>query len=219
MSEKNCASVNEAQNASSTTSAVSSNSDRVLTVYVDDKNGASGGVTGRSVTSTYVRLVNGTALAAVALDRLVATQATLSPESTVTGANFGVSLRDQPLNLLIAIDLLPAIVAQLQIVYRAVPDGVRLGLVHGSTNPNATFFPNIVKFFKAVDTTHPLGLLPNPDVACKCPRGFYYEIQDGACVRCAAGSYCIAGMKRQCPDGTFSFEKAVILCCFFLPRP
>ncbi|POM73389.1 Hypothetical protein PHPALM_9766 [Phytophthora palmivora] len=53
-----------------------------------------------------------------------------------------------------------------------------------------------------------LGLLPNPDVACKCPRGFYYEIQDGACVRCAAGSYCIAGMKRQCPDGTFSFGKA-----------
>ncbi|OWZ13597.1 hypothetical protein PHMEG_00013048 [Phytophthora megakarya] len=149
--------------AGAKTSAVSSDSDNVLAVYVDDENGISGGITGRSVTSTYIRQVNGTALAAVTLDRLVATQITLSPQMAVVGANLGVSLRDQPLNLLIAIDfsaswvsafidLLPAIVAQLQIVYRAVPDGVRLGLVNGTTNSNATFYPNLVEFFGAVGT-------------------------------------------------------------------
>ncbi|KAG3180390.1 hypothetical protein PC128_g15597 [Phytophthora cactorum] len=138
-----------------TISTVSSDSDSVLTVYVDDMNGVSGGVTGRAVTSTYSRQTNGTAIAAVTLDRLVPTQVTLSPQTT------GVSLRDQPLNLLIAIDfsasfvsafidLLPAIVAQLQIVYRAVPDGVRLGLVNGTTKPTATFYSDLVDLFGAV---------------------------------------------------------------------
>ncbi|POM65210.1 Hypothetical protein PHPALM_19111 [Phytophthora palmivora] len=151
-----------------------------------DCNGASGVVTGKSVISTYVRQMNGTALAAVTLDRLVATQATLSPESTVTGANFGVSLRNQPLNLLIRsifslLGLLRSSVCFLRL-------SIRLKLTGWSSTA--------------------LGLLPNPDVACKRPREFCYETQDGACVRCAAGSYCIAGMKRQCPDGTFSFGKA-----------
>ncbi|KAG3114554.1 hypothetical protein PI125_g6342 [Phytophthora idaei] len=138
-----------------TISTVSSDSDSVLTVYVDDMNGVSGGVIGRAVTSTYSRQTNGTAIAAVTLDRLVPTQVTLSPQTT------GVSLRDQPLNLLIAIDfsasfvsafidLLPAIVAQLQIVYRAVPDGVRLGLVNGTTKPTATFYSDLVDLFGAV---------------------------------------------------------------------
>ncbi|RLN86527.1 hypothetical protein BBJ28_00013480 [Nothophytophthora sp. Chile5] len=59
-----------------------------------------------------------------------------------------------------------------------------------------------------------LGLLPDPAFACTCPRGFYHDalagasLSDGTCVRCAAGSYCAAGIKRQCPDGTFSFGKA-----------
>uniref|UniRef100_H3HE72 Tyrosine-protein kinase ephrin type A/B receptor-like domain-containing protein n=1 Tax=Phytophthora ramorum TaxID=164328 RepID=H3HE72_PHYRM len=58
-----------------------------------------------------------------------------------------------------------------------------------------------------------LGLLPDPDFACKCPRGFYHDTLsdeggDGSCVRCAAGSFCAAGIKRRCPDGTFSFGKA-----------
>ncbi|KAG7379568.1 hypothetical protein PHYPSEUDO_008471 [Phytophthora pseudosyringae] len=143
-----------------TTSSVSSDSDSALTVYVDDMNGVSGRVAGRAVTSTYVRQTNGTAIAAVTLDRLVATQVTLSPQLTVAEANLGVSLRDQPLNLLVAIDfsaswvsafidLLPAIVAQLQIVYRAVPDGVRLGLVNGTTKPVATFYPDLVDFVAA----------------------------------------------------------------------
>ncbi|ETK84187.1 hypothetical protein F441_11021 [Phytophthora nicotianae CJ01A1] len=136
-----------------TTSAVSTDADSVLTVYVDDMNGASGGVTGRAVTSTYSRQINGTAIAAVTLDRLVTTQVTISPQTAV-------SLRDLPLNLLVAIDfsasfvsafidLLPAIVAQLQIVYRAAPDGVRLGLVNG-IKPAATFYTDLVDFFNAV---------------------------------------------------------------------
>ncbi|DBA02263.1 TPA: hypothetical protein N0F65_007673, partial [Lagenidium giganteum] len=67
-----------------------------------------------------------------------------------------------------------------------------------------------------------LGLFPDPAFACHCPRGFYNDLDiggigaadassstiDGACVRCAAGSFCVAGIKRQCPDGTFSFGKA-----------
>lgn len=58
-----------------------------------------------------------------------------------------------------------------------------------------------------------LGLLPDPNFACMCPRGFYHDTLsdeggDGTCVRCAAGSYCAAGIRRQCPDGTFSFGKA-----------
>lgn len=150
------------------TSAVSSDSDSVLTVYVDDMNGVSGGAIGKTATSTYVRQTSGTALAAVTLDRLVATQVTLSPQTTVAGANFGVSLRDQPLNLLIAIDfsapwvsafidLLPAIVAQLQIVYRVVPDGVRLGLLNGTTKPTATFYPDFLTLFKH-------SLYPTPSI-------------------------------------------------------
>ncbi|KAF4144703.1 putative ephrin-receptor like [Phytophthora infestans] len=136
-------------------SAVSSDLDRVLTVYLDDINGVSGGVTGRAVTSTYSRQINGTAIAAVVSDRLVSTQVTLSPQTT------GVSLRDLPMNLLIAIDfsasyvpsfinLLPAIVAQLQIVYRTIPDGVRLGLVDGTAKPTAAFYSDLVDFFDAV---------------------------------------------------------------------
>ncbi|TYZ62112.1 hypothetical protein PybrP1_012099 [[Pythium] brassicae (nom. inval.)] len=62
-----------------------------------------------------------------------------------------------------------------------------------------------------------LGLLPEPAFACKCPRGFFNDVLnagnataggDGACVRCPAGSYCAAGVKRRCPDGSFSFGKA-----------
>lgn len=62
-----------------------------------------------------------------------------------------------------------------------------------------------------------LGLLPEPAFACKCPRGFFNDVVnaenatsgvDGACVRCPAGAYCAAGVKRQCPDGAFSFGKA-----------
>ncbi|KAL4146095.1 hypothetical protein PRNP1_011968 [Phytophthora ramorum] len=143
------------------TSAVSSDSDNKLTVYVDDMNGGSLGATGSSVASSYVRQANGTALAVATLDRLAATQLTLSPQSTATNTNFGVALRDQPLNLLLAIDfsaawvsafmdLLPAIVAQLQIIYRSVPDGVRLGLVNGTaTNPTAVFYSSLAAFFDA----------------------------------------------------------------------
>ncbi|KAE9033608.1 hypothetical protein PR002_g8583 [Phytophthora rubi] len=140
------------------TSAVSSDLDNKLTVYVDDMNGVSGGVTGKTVTSTYVRQGNGTALAAVTLDRVVTTQLTLTPQTTITAANFGVLLRDQPLNLLVVIDfsatwvasfvtLLPVIIAQLQTVYRTVPDGVRLGLLTGTNKPVAVFYPDLVAFF------------------------------------------------------------------------
>ncbi|KAL3664492.1 hypothetical protein V7S43_010244 [Phytophthora oleae] len=136
------------------TSAISSDSDNTLVVYVDDMNGVSGGVSGRTVASTYERQANGTAVAAVTLDRVVSTQATLSPQTT----NLGLSLRDQPMNLLLVIDfspswiaafieLLPAIVAQLQTVYRTLPDGVRLGLVNGTTT---TFYPDLEGFFGAV---------------------------------------------------------------------
>ncbi|KAE9147536.1 hypothetical protein PF006_g7789 [Phytophthora fragariae] len=143
------------------TSAVSSDLDNKLTVYVDDMNGVSGGVTGKTVTSTYVRQGNGTALAAVTLDRVVTTQLTLTPQTTITAANFGVLLRDQPLNLLVVIDfsatwvasfvtLLPVIIAQLQTVYRTVPDGVRLGLLTGTNKPVAVFYPDLVAFFDGV---------------------------------------------------------------------
>jgi hypothetical protein len=139
------------------TSAVSTDPDNAVTVYVDDGNGVSGGVAGRSTSVTYERQANGTSLAAVALDRLVATRVSLSPQTTVLGA----SLRDQPLNLLLAIDfaapwasafvdLLPAVVAQLQIVYRAVPDGLRLGLLNGTSKPAAVFYSHLVDFFDAV---------------------------------------------------------------------
>lgn len=58
-----------------------------------------------------------------------------------------------------------------------------------------------------------LGLLPDPAFACKCPRGFFNDVlstgnADGECVRCPAGSYCAAGVKRRCPNGSFSFGKA-----------
>ncbi|GMF26700.1 unnamed protein product [Phytophthora lilii] len=143
-------------------SAVSSDSDNKLSVYVDDMNGAWGGVAGRSVASTYERQASGSSLAAVTLDRLVTTQVTLTPQLTNAANKFGVSLRDQPLNLLVAIDfsaawgselvnLLPAIIAQLQTVYRAVPDGVSLGLLNG-TKPMVTFYTNLVDFFEDVQT-------------------------------------------------------------------
>ncbi|GMF51474.1 unnamed protein product [Phytophthora fragariaefolia] len=144
-------------------SAVSSDPDSKLTVYVDDMNGVLGGVTGKPVTSIYVRQNTGSALATVTLDRLVTTQLTLTPQTTNTGTNFGVLLRDQPLNLLVAIDfsatwvssfinLLPATIAHLQTVYRTVPDGVRLGLLSGTTKPSAVFYPDLVSFLDGVQT-------------------------------------------------------------------
>ncbi|TMW55395.1 hypothetical protein Poli38472_013286 [Pythium oligandrum] len=51
-----------------------------------------------------------------------------------------------------------------------------------------------------------LGLFPDPDMACQCPRGFYYD--NGGCLRCPAGSYCVAGMRQRCPLGYFTFGKA-----------
>lgn len=51
-----------------------------------------------------------------------------------------------------------------------------------------------------------LGLFPDPELSCLCPRGYFYD--SGSCVRCPAGSYCVAGIKRECPLGYFSFGKA-----------
>jgi hypothetical protein len=61
---------------------------------------------------------------------------------------------------------------------------------------------------QAIDTVEwaSLGLFPDPQIACLCPRGFFYDA--GTCVRCPAGSYCVAGIKRECPLGFFSFGKA-----------
>lgn len=65
-----------------------------------------------------------------------------------------------------------------------------------------------------------LGLFPDPAFACQCPRGYYYQrvvstapnttssIDEGVCMRCLAGSYCAAGIKSQCPTGSFSFGEA-----------
>jgi hypothetical protein len=67
-----------------------------------------------------------------------------------------------------------------------------------------------------------LGLFPDPAFACQCPRGYYYQrvvsttsnataaTDEGVCMRCPAGSYCAAGIKSQCPTGSFSFGEAAI---------
>ncbi|RLN71256.1 hypothetical protein BBJ28_00017484 [Nothophytophthora sp. Chile5] len=141
-------------------SVVSSDSDSEISVYLDDLNGVSGGNAGRSVTSAYTRQETGEALAAVALDRLVPTQVTLTSSSAVTDANLGAVLRDQPLNLLVAIDpsapvaatvvaQLPAIVAELQSVYLSPSRGVRMGLMSGSSNAPVVFYHDLADFFDA----------------------------------------------------------------------
>lgn len=65
-----------------------------------------------------------------------------------------------------------------------------------------------------------LGLLPAPEFACRCAKGFYNDVDlssldpeaastpVGACVRCPAGYSCAGGIKTPCPDGTFSFGRA-----------
>ncbi|GLE03893.1 hypothetical protein PINS_up012804 [Pythium insidiosum] len=52
-----------------------------------------------------------------------------------------------------------------------------------------------------------LGLVPDPTMACQCPPGTFFSPQ-GACQRCPAGSYCVAGLRRPCARGTFSFGAA-----------
>lgn len=146
--------------AGSTTSAVSNGSDNTITVYVDDMNGVGGGVAGKAVNTTYVRQTDGTAKAVVTLDRLTETDVILSPD---TIDNLAVSVRDQPINLLVAIDfsasnipafieLLPAIIAELQSAYRGVPNGVQLGLMNGTTQVAVTFYIDLVDFFEATKT-------------------------------------------------------------------
>lgn len=149
------------------TSAVSTESDKSLTIYVDDMNGVGGGVSGRAIASVYVADPGAGPTANVSLDRVVSTQVTLSPTMT-TGSTANLLLQNQRMTILVAIDrtsapsivsLLPALIAKLQMQYQLNSDSIQMGLLLGSTNssasgtvlPSTRLYPELKDFFAAAE--------------------------------------------------------------------
>lgn len=145
----------ELQNASgASTNAVSSESDRQLTLYVDDMNGIAGGQTGRSVVAYYAVQTNGTISdSTVVVDRSVSTSVVLTPTSLTSSL---LLLTKQPLNILVAIDpnasisslavsLFPSIVASLQTVYDT--QSIRMGLLGTNQSSLPLTFPSTLNDF------------------------------------------------------------------------
>lgn len=149
-----------------TTSAVSAESDKSLTIYVDDMNGVGGSASGRSISALYMADPGIGPAADVSLDRVVLTQVTLSPMTLGSAAN--LLLQNQRMNILIATDrtsassivgLLPALVANLQTQYQLDSGGIQMGLLLGSTNssangtvsPSVRFYPELKDFVAAAE--------------------------------------------------------------------